>query len=90
MAEKKTRVVRQPKGNRRVAKAEMKPAKVKNTKAIAVIPKKEESQKTLVEIIEDARSGLPSKSELEKRQQKEALKKLGLIATSSIGSKTVT
>ena len=71
-----------------MAKAESKPAKVQNTKAIAIIPKKEESQKTLVEIIEDARSGLPSKSEVERRQQKEALKKLGL--TSSHGSKTVT
>jgi len=86
--EKKTRVVKQPRGNRRVTKAESKPVRVQNTKAIAVIPKKEESQKTLVEIIEDARSGLPSKSELERRQQKEALKKLGLA--SSLGSKTVT
>lgn len=81
-------MVKQPKANRRTAKAELKPAKAQNTKAIAIIPKKEESQKTLVEIIEDARSGLPSKSEVERRQQKEALKKLGLA--SSLGSKTVT
>ena len=60
----------------------------KTIKSIALLSKKEESQKTLVEIIEDARSGIPSKSELDKRMQKEALKKLGL--TSSIGSKTVT
>jgi hypothetical protein len=86
--EKKTRVVKQARGNRRGIKAESKPERVQNTKAIAVIPKKEESQKTLVEIIEDARSGLPSKSEVEKSQQKEALKKLGLAT--SLGSKTVT
>ena len=49
----------------------------KPIKSIAILPKKEESQKTLVEIIEDARSGLPSKSELDKRIQKEALRKLG-------------
>ena len=71
-----------------MAKAKSRPVRVQNTKAIAVIPKKEESQKTLVDIIEDARSGLPSKSELEKRQQKEALKKLGIA--SSLGSKTGT
>jgi hypothetical protein len=86
--EKRTCVVKQARGNRRGIKAESKPERVQNTKAIAVIPKKEESQKTLVEIIEDARSGLPSKSEVEKSQQKEALKKLGLAT--SLGSKTVT
>lgn len=40
--------------------------------------KKEEGQKTLVEIIEDARTGRPAKSELESREKKAFLKKAGI------------
>lgn len=48
---------------------------VKQTKAI--VPKKDESKKTFVDFIEDSRSGLPSKSELESREKRAFLKKTG-------------
>ena len=39
--------------------------------------KKEEGQRTLVEIIEDARTGRPAKSEIESKEKKAFLKKAG-------------
>lgn len=50
-----------------------------------VLPKKEYGQRTLVEIIEDANSGLPAKSEVERSQKRAFLKK-----QKGTGSKSVT
>lgn len=43
--------------------------------ARAIVPKKEEAKKTLVEIIEDSKSGMPAKSELDSRERRAFLKK---------------
>ncbi len=48
-----------------------------------LVPKKEEHKKTLIEIIEDSKSGVPSKSEMESKEKKALLKKSGLGATNS-------
>lgn len=50
------------------------------------MPKKEEAKKTFVDFIEDSRSGLPSKSELECREKRAFLKKTGLLPQSKAGS----
>lgn len=50
-----------------------------------VLPKKEYGQRTLVEIIEDANSGLPAKSEVDRGQKRAFLKK-----NKGTGSKSVT
>ena len=50
------------------------------------IVKKEEGQKTLVEIIEDARTGKPAKSEIESREKKAFLKKAGLSGSIKSGT----
>lgn len=46
-----------------------------NDNKVVIMPKKEEAKKTLVEIIEDSKSGLPAKSEIESRERRALLKK---------------
>ena len=61
-------------------------ARIKTT--TEAIVKKEEGQKTLVEIIDDARSGRPAKSEIESKEKRAFLKKGGLNELASKASGT--
>jgi hypothetical protein len=57
------------------SKKESKALVVKKEGRLAMIPKKEESKMTFIDIIEDTKSGVPAKSELESREKKAFLKK---------------
>lgn len=57
---------------------------------VAVIKKqvalKEEGKKTLVEIIEDTKSGIPAKSEIETKEKRAYLRQAGSKSTSKAAS----